>query len=130
MKKDTIYYVGLQVDALSTSRLVDFFQLERSTRFQTTLIYSRSWFPYKGPEKKRFFLKPPYRIDCFNENTVLCLFSKELQDRHKELISLGAKSDFDKYRPHITIKGTVPYDKLPKFEIILTNEYYRTWIEE
>lgn len=129
MARNTIYYVGLRVDRLSTSRLIDFFSLERSTRLHTTIIYSRVWFPYKGDSNRIYIVRPPYFMDVFFGKTVLCFASKDITARHREIIDAGGTTDFPQYKPHITL-GCAFQEQLPKFNIQLNAEYYRTWEEE
>lgn len=90
-----------------------------------TLVYSKSpvaW-NYDDRDCETLLVRGGKRtVEKFGEEgdvLVLQIESQELQDRHAELIAMGATSDFDQYRPHITIthKGEgvdvsqiMPYD--------------------
>lgn len=89
-----------------------------------TLVYSKSpllWSQGK-PDREVMTIRGGKRsVELFGDDHVLVLTleSEDLQLRHKELIAIGAVSDYPNYWPHVTItyKGTgvdvsqiVPYD--------------------
>ncbi len=102
-----------------------------------TLLYSRKHLPNYKPDPdikheakvERFEVWPKKNSD--DKYLVLILSSDSLQDRYKSLSNdHGATSDYDEYKPHITLACEArdfdvnDYDitELPK-TIALTNEY-------
>jgi 2'-5' RNA ligase len=100
--------------------------------YHCTLVYSKSDFPYIHSILLNNTRARAAGWDVFGvgDNSVLVLRieSKELHERNKELMELGATSDFPDYKPHITVACADPnFDHtslpLPKFDFVISHEY-------
>lgn len=127
-----IYYVGADVSFKSRTLLFRHFNTEMP-RPHSTLIYSRSWFQYKTAKFFPLTIEPPYRLEMLKESLVLLFENYRFFERYIELRNLGASSDFETIKPHITISEKIQWDlsnlPIPKFPITLSSEYYGTWEE-
>lgn len=124
---DIIYYVGLRVSQKSEQALCKFYNLPPK-RLHSTIIYSRTWFPFKESDKT-IVITPPYKTKIFSGLTVVCYSNNDILLRYAEFLSTGGSSDYPSFHPHISIGG--PFlDAVPNFDITFDGEYYRTWKEE
>lgn len=129
----TIYYVGAELNFQSRILLYRHFGTEMP-RPHSTLIYSRKWFPYRTAKFFPLTIEPPYELKILKESLVLTFHNDRFFNRYIELRNLGATSDYDHFVSHITISEKLQWDiqnlLIPKFPIILSNEYYDTWEEK
>ncbi len=127
-----IYYVGADIAPESKWNLFKHFGTEIK-RPHSTLVYSRKWFPYKTARCFPIVIEPPYYLEILRDSLTLRFKNQRFFERHDELRNLGASSDHEIFKPHITISEGVEWDlkniPFPKFPIILSNEYYGTWEE-
>lgn len=130
-----IYYVGAEVDPISSLKLFRHFSTIMP-RPHATLIYSRTWFPYKTAKCFPLILEPPYEFQILRDSLVLKFENYRFFERNIELRNLGASSDHEYLIPHITISPPISPNKwdisklnLPEFTITLSSEYYGTWEE-
>ncbi len=127
-----IYYVGADIAPESKQNLYKHFGTEIK-RPHSTLVYSRKWFPYKTAKCFPIVIEPPYELEILKDSLVLCFYNQRFFHRYTELRNLGATSDHDHFKSHITISNTEFWDVTnmirPDFPITLSNEYYGTWEE-
>jgi hypothetical protein len=130
-----IYYVGADIAPESKWNLFKYFNTEIK-RPHSTLVYSRKWFPYKTAKCFPLIIEPPYELEVLKGSLVLCFQNSRFFQRYIELRNLGATSDFDHFKSHITISPPITPNEwnisklnIPDFPIILSNEYYGTWEE-
>lgn len=75
--------------------------------FHVTLVYSKSPFlwDYEDRNPETLIIKGGERsVEVFGDDAlVLRITSPELETRYKELIAMGAVSDYPEYKPHITL---------------------------
>lgn len=75
--------------------------------FHVTLVYSKSPFiwDYESRNKETLMVIGGERsVEVFgDEALVLRISSPQLEERYKELIAMGAVSDYPDYKPHITL---------------------------
>lgn len=121
-----IYYVGLRLSWQSEQNLKEEYSIDGS--LHTTLIYSRSWFPYKPNIVPGLIIDPPFYIEYFGELAVLRFSNIVLTERHNELRRLGATWDYDDFKSHISL-GKLNNVEPIKHSITFDNEYYMTWDE-
>ena len=134
---NTIYYVGAKLSPESAF-LLWCYTGTALRNLHTTIIYSRKWFPYK---EARFFpltIEPPYlKYEMLLDQLVMTFENTRLFERYIELRNLGATTDFDHFKAHITLGNRMPKGfadppgnkHLPDFPLTFSNEYYRTWVE-
>ncbi len=126
----TIYYVGADIAPESIARLYRLFGEEGTPKHpHVTIIYSRTWFPYKLGRFYPLVIEPPYIFDILGGHAAMRFNSQRLFERHIEMRNDGASWDHDKFQSHITIGGRGLHYTPPDFPIILSNEYYQTWSE-
>lgn len=116
-----IYYVGARLS------LEDSLMLESSKSLHATIIYSKTWFPFReGFLRFPIYIKPPYKLDKFGEHTVLRFESPAFLSLHKHYKNEGASWDYPDYKAHITLSRFL----LPHSPLLFTHLYYRTWNDE
>lgn len=75
--------------------------------FHVTLVYSKSPFlwDYEDSNRETLVIRGGERsVEVFGDDAlVLRISSPELEARHKELIAMGAVTDYPDYKPHITL---------------------------
>lgn len=75
--------------------------------FHVTLVYSKSPFlwDYEDMNRETLVIRGGERsVEVFGDDAlVLRISSPELTARHKELIAMGAVTDYPDYKPHITL---------------------------
>lgn len=100
--------------------------------YHCTLVYSRADFPYVHSILLNNTRAKAAGWEVFGagDNSVLVLRieSRELHERNKELMELGATSDFPDYKPHITVAcEDKEFDHtilpVPKFDFVISHEY-------
>jgi hypothetical protein len=122
-----IYYVGLRVSPHSQQNLQKKYNI--ASNLHSTIIYSRTWFPYKPKLPSGLIIDPPFTVDYF-ENIAVLRFSNELlTERHNELKKLGASWDYNDFKAHISL-GPITRVSSPEFSISFSDEYYMTWEEK
>jgi hypothetical protein len=94
--------------------------------YHTTILYSRKFVPVQ-PEVDKLHFARPVGFEIFDGGClVLKLECQTLVDRNEKLMSMGGTSDYDEYKPHITIAKNVSSMQnlpLPNFSIVLGHEY-------
>jgi|SRR6185312_4306053 len=123
-----IYYVGLDLSDSWCCAVSQLLKLSQPKRFHATIIYSRTWFPYKPWRFEKLFTKPT-GIEIFNGLKVLRFEDVQIAARHQQFREAGATWDYLDYKGHITIgpAETTP-DIFPPI-ITFESEYYQTWEE-
>lgn len=131
-------YVSTKFTLETDDRLYDFVKRANiplnhaKKHYHCTLVYSRTDFPYVHSILLNNTRARAIGWEVFGvgDNSVLVLRieSKELHERHKELMELGASSDFPDYKAHITVAcedKEFDHTKLPvpDFDFVISHEY-------
>lgn len=131
MSNQIIYYVGSRLSPESSLGLASHFGLAASSKFHSTLAFSRSWFTYKDDKPYPVIVDPPFQLAKFGSQLVILLRSPELALRWQELRASGASWDFPDFQLHITLgrASEVPKRSCPAWPLVFDKEYYGTWRE-
>lgn len=131
------FYIGTRISLGSIKKLKKFGKalniprMPPASEFHTTIVYSKTCIDMKPIRHNKIIDPQTYRWEMFGKKKnilVLCYDSLDLQNRFNYAVSLGATHDYDIYNPHVTIsfdyKGDIAKLPLPKFPIIITEEYH------
>jgi hypothetical protein len=122
-----IYYVGLRLSQQSQKDIHN--QYGIAHKLHSTIVYSRTWFPYKPRLPAGLIVDPPLIVDYFGDIAVLRFTSDILTARHNELRSTGASWDYEDFKSHISL-GKIRDIASFQRPIIFGDEYYMTWEEK
>lgn len=136
-------YIGIRYSEETKSSLIEkakslgVLNITPREKLHTTITYSRKHVDVdvKGEsvdfEIKNLFVPDVFKTQEGKHALVWKVYSKDLHKRYNEIQSLGATSDYDEYKPHITISydtGEITEEMLKPFtldiEPSIIEEYY------
>ncbi|MGL6228630.1 MAG: hypothetical protein ACRC3J_05420 [Culicoidibacterales bacterium] len=142
-KQEQGSYVGVRYSEETKAALIEkakslgVLNITPSDKIHTTITYSRKHIDIdvKGTsvdfEIKNLFVPDVFKTQEGESALVWKLYSNDLQKRFAEHISLGATTDYDEYKPHITISygaGEITEEMLKPFTLdikpVIIEEYY------